>query len=88
MDGFMDFKIQDLKVLVLGPSNPRKLFVFPLLFIQIQSRDLLPREEHKQKVKNMIEELREPDESCRHSQSHDVLYPSREVKHMHTVELC
>uniref|UniRef100_A0AAX7TFC7 Meiotic double-stranded break formation protein 1 n=2 Tax=Astatotilapia calliptera TaxID=8154 RepID=A0AAX7TFC7_ASTCA len=45
-----------------------------LLLTQIQSRDLLPREEHKQKVKNMIEELGEPDESCRHSQSHDVLH--------------
>ncbi|XP_006798005.1 meiosis inhibitor protein 1 isoform X3 [Neolamprologus brichardi] len=45
-----------------------------LLLTQIQSRDLLPREEHKQKVKNMIEELGESDESCRHSQSHDVLH--------------
>uniref|UniRef100_I3JNU7 Meiotic double-stranded break formation protein 1 n=1 Tax=Oreochromis niloticus TaxID=8128 RepID=I3JNU7_ORENI len=59
-----------------------------LLLTQIQSRDLLPREEHKQKVKNMIEELGEPDQSCRRSQSHSVLYPSREVKHMHNVELC
>lgn len=88
MDGFMDFKIQALKFLVLGPSNPRMVFAFLLLFIQIQSRDLLPREEHKQKVKNMIEELGEPDQSCRRSQSHSVLYPSREVKHMHNVELC
>ncbi|XP_005468492.1 meiosis inhibitor protein 1 isoform X5 [Oreochromis niloticus] len=45
-----------------------------LLLTQIQSRDLLPREEHKQKVKNMIEELGEPDQSCRRSQSHSVLH--------------
>ncbi|CAI5674546.1 unnamed protein product [Oreochromis niloticus] len=45
-----------------------------LLLTQIQSRDLLPREEHKQKVKNMIGELGEPDQSCRRSQSHSVLH--------------
>ncbi|XP_030592443.1 meiosis inhibitor protein 1 isoform X2 [Archocentrus centrarchus] len=49
--------------------------VLRLLLTQIQSRVLLPREEHKQKMRNMIEELTErmPDESCSPSLSHNVL---------------